>query len=756
MGTTIDLTVHMLSDWHIGTGTGRHGQLNARVLRDDDGLPYLPAKTVNGVWRDACEVAARALDGGDLGPWHRRVEYVFGSQPAHPGAEARSLPDARVEHPRSAALRFLGPFRFPAGLGAALRADLRLQEAVTFVKPGVAHDRVSGAAQENMLRFDEMARGGVALAGRVELPDGLPGDELNRVRTLLYLGARLVEGVGANRRRGSGRCRFELGWEPPGEEELDAWTASSEEPPEPEPPDGPDGGDGAAVDGEWERVPLRITLQAPLIAHHRTVGNLVQGRDHIPGWMMLREVLRRLDGPAAAALRRGDLVVTDATPVVDGRPGRPVPRVLERGKDDPDVLVNRMRAMSEAATKRLRDGYISGAGNAVAVHRPKFEMRMHNTIEDTVQRPTEDLGGVYVYRALAAGTVLAGEVRVRAGILPGGWGEALAGTWRLGRSRKDDYGIVQVDLGEPDGTPPGNPAGTTLRVWLMSDVQVRNERLAPSNAPKDLARALGDALEKAGAGRVVLDPVEGDAELVPNRYETARTESWHTGWRLPRPVLPGFAAGGCLTFEIAEGTVTPEAIAAVELAGVGDRRGEGFGQVRINDPFLERDDLEAADQPDDDARPAGKAEPLEPSSRGHDAARVIERAAWRAEIRRASERAAAEPDGRVLGGLAGLTSTRLNNLRGLFPHLAEDGATLKRRIRRLTRDWGDTAGKAVENVLVETEPWELLDIDGLDRLSLTTDGVDRCRAELRAEARRSMIAACLAVRTRREAREEGA
>lgn len=755
MSATFDLTVHMLSDWHIGTGTGRHGQLSSRVLVDGDGLPYIPAKTVNGVLRDGCEIAARALDGGNDGPWGRRVEYVFGSQPVFPGTEAQKPPEAEVEHPRPAALRYLGAFRLPDGLGAALRADSRLKEAVTFVKPGVAHDRVSGSARQDMLRFDEMARGGVALAGKIELPETLQEDEFNRVLTLLYLGTRLVEGIGAKRRRGSGRCRLELGWEPT---DLDTWTESKAEPPEPEPLDEPEkGGNGPSADGAWDRVLLRMTLKAPLLAHQRTVGNLVQSRDHIPGWMMLGEVLRRLGGPAAAAARRGDLVVTNATPFLDGRRGCPAPRVFERGKEDGRLLVNRMRESSESVTKRLRGGYVTAdaSESTVEVHRPEFVLRMHNTIQDESQRPTEDLGGVYVYKALAAGTVLAAEIRVRAGLLDGRWDEKLRGKWRLGRSRKDDYGIVDVDLLEAGDEPSGTAAGDVLRVWLVSDVLVRDERLAPSTAPRDLARALAAAFGKAGAPGVKLDPVTDDADLVPNRYETSRTESWHTGWRLPRPVLLGFAAGGCLTFKITQGTITPHAAAAVELAGIGDRRAEGFGQIRLNDPFLDGEGLAAA-EPDEDAVPtAPVGEPLAPSDLGYAEARTIERAAWRAEIRRASEQAAARSDVPVLGGLTGLSATRLNSLRGLFPHLGEDETALKRRVATLTRDWGDKERTEVQRLLVGTEPWELLRIPDLDGLRATTDGADTHRAELRAEARRTMITACLAVHTRREARGEG-
>jgi CRISPR-associated protein Csx10 len=62
--------VHMLSDWIVGTGEGRVGDVDATVRRDADGLPFVPAKTLTGIWRDACEQVAGWIGGpGDGDPW---------------------------------------------------------------------------------------------------------------------------------------------------------------------------------------------------------------------------------------------------------------------------------------------------------------------------------------------------------------------------------------------------------------------------------------------------------------------------------------------------------------------------------------------------------------------------------------------------------------------------------------------------------------------------------------------------------------
>src|SRR5690554_4168640 len=82
LNDTFTIRLTMLSDWHVGSGTGRPGNVDRVVARDADGLPYVPAKTLRGIWRDACERLARGLDGGTDGEWSSLVDRVFGSQPA--------------------------------------------------------------------------------------------------------------------------------------------------------------------------------------------------------------------------------------------------------------------------------------------------------------------------------------------------------------------------------------------------------------------------------------------------------------------------------------------------------------------------------------------------------------------------------------------------------------------------------------------------------------------------------------------------
>ncbi|WP_406350944.1 RAMP superfamily CRISPR-associated protein [Streptomyces sp. NBC_01635] len=783
--TGLTVTVTMLGDWHVGTGAGRHGLVDRSVQRDADGLPYIPAKTLAGVWRDGCEAAAHALDGGTPGPWHAWVEYLFGSQPA---LEARGvLPPSGDGAPRSAALQ-VDSLHYSPAVVAALRGPVRhgLRAAAVFLKPGVALDPHTGHVREGMLRFEEMARGGVRLVGRAELTgfEDLDAHRRGCAAALLAAGARLVEGLGGKRRRGAGRCRIDFTGV-----DVDLDLLGEPDPPSPSgpaasPAPAPLGQQGAAeAVTEWEVAGLRFVLRRPLIAHARTVGNTVRSSGQVPGGTLLPEVLRRLGGPRTArAARDGDLIVTDATVEVAGQRGLPVPLVLTHTKADRTRATNRLLDPEASGglpyEEQWAAPYTPGAALAVAGC-PRSE-HTHNTILDEHQRPTEEVGGLYVYEAIAAGAVLRAEVRVPRGLLPQGWERRLEGEWRLGRARKDGYGLTDVTAHRTivPPAPATRPAPEgRLRVWLLSPVLVPDSRLRPSTDPADLAAVLGRTL---GAE---LRPVPDERATEPQR-----SDPWHSRWGLPRASLLGLRAGSCLTFTVTAGTVTAEAVRRVELSGIGLRRAEGFGQLRIDDPLLHTPELETVDHgtsPDtglasedasgvDLASGTASASPdIALTAEDDTVLAVVEEGAWRAAIRRHCETLAADPRSRtaVLGaGHASVPATQLGALLTLVTDLDEPGgvrvghwlARLK-RMRGIERrkPWPTAVTEAVEKLLTTPDRvWDLLALPEGELTAHTGQTAHRkrraaLRERLWGEAVRTLVEDCLTAHRRAAEDKEG-
>jgi len=203
---TFTLRIKMLSDWHIGTGAGRSGDIDSLVIRDPDGLPYIPAKTLTGIWRDACEKVAYGLDGGTEGAWSDWVNVLFGDQPSLAKGPVSRAPRSAVVGIRAAYL--------PQALREAMQGRPLLQEAITFIKPGISIDPTSGCAREDFLRFEEMVRAGAVLEAECQ-PDlaiwGRFDDQQKATaQALLWASTRLLERLGGKRRRGSGRCEVSL------------------------------------------------------------------------------------------------------------------------------------------------------------------------------------------------------------------------------------------------------------------------------------------------------------------------------------------------------------------------------------------------------------------------------------------------------------------------------------------------------------------------------------------------------------------
>ena len=234
---------------------------------------------------------------------------------------------------------------------------------------------------------------------------------------------------------------------------------------------------------------------------------------------------------------------------------------------------------------------------------------MHNTVDDPVQRPRENVGGVYSRQAIEAGQVLKGEIRFKTSIGKDLDFSEVGGFVRLGTSKKDDYGLACFEiLAEPITTMP-ELKDNKLVAYLASDVLLRNDNLRQTNLVADLKAELEKSL---GTGTLkslddVVKPLEDELPKIPeiekskrdeikNKIEeikekftsliqVRRIESWHEGWGFPRPTFTAMAAGSVAVFEVG-GEIKPQDLQTLELSGIGERRGEGYGQIKFNPKIL--------------------------------------------------------------------------------------------------------------------------------------------------------------------------
>jgi len=530
----------------------------------------------------------------------------------------------------------------------------RLRAALTFTKPGVRISTSSGRALPKHLHFDEMTRGGLLLHADAEVELHDDAGQQQMATALLWAGARFIERLGGNRRRGAGRCAVQLLMANPdacmrvlgNAAALPTGRTAPEQT-----------GEQPAVGDARVRLALTLTAMTPLAPPARTAGNVVERLDYLPGTYLLPFITRRcaaLGVDVRPAMMRGDVVVTHALPKVEGARGRPFPAALQRAKSGGQRLFNLLEnAPADEQLKGERRGYVGQpAGHRLPMLNVPLRVTLHNTIQDDVQRPTEDIGGVYSFQAIPPGTRLHAEVRLPAALAAqlaeadAEWWSGFSGTYRVGIAKKGEYGEVAISPSEPmdvTSSPAASAPHQVLHVWLLSVVLLRDARLRPTADPAELARALGAELG------VTLTPLRPQGNQLGAVGMQHRMESWQVQWGLPRPTLAGLSAGACLAFTVT-GTLEPARLHAVELSGIGERRAEGYGQVSFNDPLLT---ASLGSMSLDTATPSAPA-PREgdpTSSPLNDeqsrVARIIECAACREAIQRAAVELAAEKERRT-------------------------------------------------------------------------------------------------------------
>lgn len=597
--TPLKVSIRFESDWHVGEGAGQPKFIDRLVRRDPhDRLPYVPAKSWGGIWRDGCERIARGLDEGKGRAWRDLVDRIFGDQPG--------------SDPRSTSKSSPGPARLtlsPARLATPIRHLLRrsgsnsaLNASLTYIKPGVKIDRQTGTAENKHLHMDEVVRGDVVLTAEVDIAtEGLSRDASDAVLALLWAGSRAAERLGGKRRRGLGRCTIAIeGFEAEAQRFLKVLGG---DPPNvarrsPNPSNLPalhSPGNGPLVS-----LRLRVTLRQPVIVPDRTIGNVVYSRDHIPGSYLLGPVSAALQRILSARLdswiARGDLRASHAYPTVEGVRGRPIPFALFHEKDKAKGDIWNRLVESENPDKQLkqvRSGYVgsfSGASLPAFVDSgATITQATHNTIDDWVQRPTSDVGGVYTYQAIGAGTELEARILMRQSLVNDlrtrdkSWNQRVSGNVRLGISKKDDYGLVHLQFDVPDepksAANPTSNSSSPLTLWLLSDVLLRGA----SGRSEPTIPALLDALNAQLAPATVHLAQTGPGEAVFAR--SSRNDGWLVRWGLPRPSYAGIAAGSCLRLDVT-GTIPMNTLDQLQREGIGERRAEGYGEISFDDPLV--------------------------------------------------------------------------------------------------------------------------------------------------------------------------
>ena len=639
----LDVTIVFRSDWGVSTGTGVAGGVDAAVEKDGRNLPVVRGTVLTGAIREQAFVVAEALDGDSADKkWREFVGALFGSV-------------------RRARLVSFSDASFVSFSDDAAPADNKLKREAVHEVVSLSIDEETGTAKKDHLRLFERARACI-LRGAMELLgetlDGRPlhwcADQRKAAELVLSISALLVRALGSNRSDGDGLCSVLIGETGEIDEknvdqkvrercrgQLEQWSG-----PAPKAPDAPDfpidskaGGRsnipvigkkdsdhcGGSSGTTFYEADLDIDLTSPVISYDVPFSNELRSLDFLRGTALLPIIHHRLQAAAKKdsdvgatareiirdAVVNGDLLVSDATAVVNGVRGMPMPLVLSRPKTEGNDETKGVRVLNRLLAeepeneihKPLRTGYVFPAPKSAnpsevlgGMGVPALQGR-----QSTAHNPVTGAAGtgqLFLARALPAGMRLRATVtmseklyeRVK-NLLSRAFDSRQAfperlGLWRLsgtyGRAKCRLGGFHQVEVPglEWDASEP--PA-----LWFTSDVVARSLRLGPGGSLKDLYKAF----ERAG---VPLEPIKAEDDSDETCFSAGirhrRVDSWGAADRRPRATRTVIQAGSVLRVQPADAGSSPEEtmrrLARLSVTGVGELTAQGFGRFVIDYPLL--------------------------------------------------------------------------------------------------------------------------------------------------------------------------
>ena len=637
----LDVTIVFRSDWGVSTGTGVAGGVDAVVEKDERNLPVVRGTVLTGAIREQAFVVAEALDGdsGDKS-WRRFVGALFGSV-------------------RRARLVSFSDARFVSFSDGAVGSESE-REAVHEVV-SLSIDEETGTAKKDHLRLLERARACI-LHGTVELLDktldGRPlhwcADQRKAAELVLSISALLVRALGSNRSDGDGLCSVLIGETGEIDEknvdqkvrercrgQLEQWSG-----PAPKAPDAPDFPIDSKADGcsdipligkkdsdhrggssgtTFYETDLDIDLTSPVISYDVPFSNELRSLDFLRGTALLPIIHHRLQAAAKKnsdvgatareiirdAVVNGDLLVSDATAVVNGVRGMPMPLVLSRPKMEGSDETKGVRVLNRLLAeepeneihKPLRTGYVFPVPKSAnpsevlgGMGVPALQGRQ-STAHNPVTGAT-GTGQLFLARALPAGMRLRATVtmseelyecvkgRLNGAFRPQRTFPERLGLWRLSGT----YGRAECRLGEfrPVEVPglAWDENGTTT-LWFTSDVVARSPRLGPGGSLDDLYKSF----KRAG---VPLEPIKAEEDSDETCFSAGirhrRVDSWGAADRRPRATRTVIQAGSVLRVQPANAGSSPEEtmrrLARLSVTGVGELTAQGFGRFVVDHPLL--------------------------------------------------------------------------------------------------------------------------------------------------------------------------
>jgi CRISPR/Cas system CSM-associated protein Csm3 (group 7 of RAMP superfamily) len=381
-----ELEIKVLSYWHAGSGLGKGADLDAIVARDSQGMPYLPGKSLKGIFREAAMTLAEneliQIDVDELfGLADKKGKIFFTDAVLNKDVKAYIISDETK----------------------TLGEGLYERFSSTSIKDGVA---------------DKHTLRSVELCGPVTLHAVSESDD--DIFEFLQKCSSLIRGIGGHRSRGLGRCAVTVS------KAVNSNDAKNVQ---------------ERPAGHRTYYSVELLSNLVLTEDSATEGGH-SGLDYIPGSAFLGAVISKHGGKFNPKIfLTGKLRFFDAYPAIAGKRSLPMPLLYYWHKLKGWKKEKPLKPEDDMA-KQWRSGYFTSSGEVLE------EVWLENRMKTAVDRETgkgKDTQ-LFGYESIPAGLKYIMCVEADSEDDAAMADRILHGKeLRVGRSRTAEYGMVRIE-----------------------------------------------------------------------------------------------------------------------------------------------------------------------------------------------------------------------------------------------------------------------------------------------------------------------
>ena len=587
------------------SGSSETGADRATV-KTSDGKLYIPASTLKGIWRHACEAIARSQ--GDFVCKSPRAEDMC----PRPANEFQEVDSESVVDGHCAICQIFGSPKMASRIFISdLTTDTDLVAESTETRNGVTINRRRRVAEDQRLYFTEtsLPNAGIVFSGDVTIDRRITNDQIE----LLYAGLNYIHAIGTGKSRG-------LGWLKIAQEELtvDAQESLSI----------------ASDSAEFTELAIEVTLKSPIVPGGRKpTGQVIEAVQHIRGGLLRGAVANAWLVDSESGEPDADfsqLFLSDSAGIF--RNCYPGPNVLPATAvgckdfagflaiDDVekhgifDTLLERLVAeraglLYHPSCPHCDDRRVEAQSGFYTQSDGLYERKVLNTrllTRVAINRQRKVAADELLYNLNAVDPLSAKGTEVSmcgSAWVPSALVSKVADTLqkrvqRLGGGSSRGLGHVRVKVKRRDDTNSLEQCisdfNTALQQMWETYCRLPNVTIDAFDGTYFSIALQSDAILEENWQKSMILTAEMLQEMTGCKAEATLTRSfasydyvsgWNSAWGLPKAADLITRMGSVFVFRTTDIDAWISSLKTLAKIGVGSRREEGFGQILVCDPF---------------------------------------------------------------------------------------------------------------------------------------------------------------------------